>query len=106
LFTQSATAMLRSTGLDYIPTLPVDSTMVLEGIKKDFVSWRRLRGTAAETEVERLLKHIDQLRKNYPGDEQISQFLNQEQKAIEEAKTKGFAEEPAPTDANSVNPGF
>ena len=106
LFSQSATPMLLSKGLDYIPTLPVDSTMVLEGIKKDFVSWRRLRGTAAETEVQRLLKHIDQLRKNYPGDEQISQFLNQEQKAIEEAKTKGFAEEPAPTDANSVNPGF
>jgi hypothetical protein len=106
LFSQSATAMLLSKGLDYIPQLPVDSEIVLESVKKDFSGWRALRGPEAQTEVERLLKHIDALQKDYPGNEQITQFLTQERQAMEEAKAKGFAEEPQPTaeDANSVNP--
>jgi hypothetical protein len=105
LFSQSATAMLLTKGLDYTPQLPVDSTIVLEGIKKDFSGWRALRGTEAETEVERLLKHIDTLQKDYPGDEQITQFLTQEKQAMTDAKTKGFAVEEVPTaqDANTVN---
>jgi hypothetical protein len=105
LFSQSATAMLLSKGVNYIPVLPVDSAIVMEGIKKDFAAWRALRGTEAETEVERLLKRITELQKDYPGDEQISQFLNQERQAIEEAKTKGFAQEPQAADANSVTTG-
>jgi hypothetical protein len=108
LFSQSATAMLLSKGLDYIPQLPVDSAIVLESIKKDFSGWRALRGPEAETEVERLLKHIDALQKDYPGNEQITQFLTQERQAIQEAKAKGFAVEevpPAAQDANNLNPG-
>jgi hypothetical protein len=107
LFSQSVTAMLLSKGLDYIPQLPVDSEIVLENIKKDFSGWRALRGMEAENEVERLLKHIDALQKDYPGNEQITQFLTQERQAMEEAKTKGFAEEPQPAaeDANSISAG-
>jgi hypothetical protein len=100
-FSQSATVMLLTKGIDYIPMLPVDSAMAMEGIKKDFANWRKLRGTAAETEVGRLLARIQELHKDYPGDEQISQFLDQEQQAMEQAKAKGFAEE-APADANST----
>jgi hypothetical protein len=104
LFSQSATATLLTKGIDFTPMLPVDSTMVLEGIKKDFVSWRKLHGTAAETEVQRLLTRIQELRKEYPGDEQITQFLDQELQAMEQAKAKGFAEEEAapPADANEA----
>jgi hypothetical protein len=102
LFSQSATATLLTKGINFTPMLPIDSTMILESIKKDFVSWRKLRTAAAEAEVERLLMRIQELRKEYPDDEQITQFLNQEQQAIEQAKAKGFAEEAAPTDANEA----
>jgi hypothetical protein len=107
LFSQSVTAMLLSKGLDYIPQLPVDSEIVLESIKKDFSGWRALRGSEAETEVERLIKHIDVLQKDYSGNEQITQFLTLERQAMEEAKAKGFAQESQPDaeEPNSVSPG-
>jgi hypothetical protein len=108
LFSQSVTAMLLSKGLDYTPQLPVDSTIVLEGIKKEFSGWRALRGTEAATDVERLIKRIEALQKDYAGDEQITQFLTQERQEMDAAKAKGFAEEAqpaAPADANSPAPG-
>ncbi len=113
LFNQSATAMLLTKGLDYIPTLPVDTAMILEGIKKEFTNWRRLRGPVQEEEVTKLLARIAELKLEYAGDDQIIPFLDQEQKAMEEQKAKGFTEEAAAAEPNSLdagtapmNPGF
>lgn len=113
MFNQSATAMLLTKGLDYIPTLPVDTSMILEGIKKEFADWRRLRGPAQEEAVTKLVPRIAELKTEYAGDEQIIPFLDQEQQAIDEQKAKGFTEETLPADANSIdtgaapmNPGF
>jgi hypothetical protein len=103
LFSQSATAMLLSKGLDFIPQLPVDSAIVLEGIKKDFSGWRALRGTEAEAEVDRLIGHIEALQKDYASDEQITQFLTQERQEMEAAKVKGFAEEETQPTAEDPN---
>ncbi|MEN6307286.1 MAG: hypothetical protein ABFD91_05970 [Anaerohalosphaeraceae bacterium] len=105
MFNQSATAMLLTKGLDYVPTLPVDTSMILEGIKKEFANWPRLRGPAQEEEVTKLIPRIAELKTEYAGDEQIIPFLDQEQQAIDEQKAKGFAEEALPADANSVDTG-
>jgi hypothetical protein len=113
MFNQSATAMLLTKGLDFIPTLPVDTAMILEGIKKEFIDWRRLRGPAQEEEVTKLLARIADLKLEYAGDNLIIPFLDQEQKAMEEQKAKGFTEEAAAAEPNSLdagaalmNPGF
>lgn len=105
MFNQSATAMLLTKGLDYIPTLPVDTAMILEGIKKEFTNWRRLRGPAQEEEVTKLLARITDLKSEYAGDDQIIPYLDQEQKDMEEQKAKGFTEEAAAAEPNSLDAG-
>lgn len=105
MFNQSATAMLLTKGLDFIPTLPVDTAMILEGIKKEFIDWRRLRGPAQEEEVTKLLARIADLKLEYAGDNLIIPFLDQEQKAMEEQKAKGFTEEAAAAEPNSLDAG-
>jgi hypothetical protein len=99
-FSQSATAMLLSKGLDYVPQLPVNTAMIFEGIKKEFADWRQINITEMEAEINKLLPRIAALKAEYAGDQQIISFLDQEQAAMEEQKTKGFTEETA--DANAL----
>jgi TolA-binding protein len=51
-----------------------------------------------EAEINRLTKRIEELKTEYAGDEQIIPFLEQESAAMEEQKSKGFAEEAVPAD--------
>lgn len=97
-FDQSTTAMLVTKGLDFVPRLPIDTSMIFESIKKEFGNWRQLPLSEMEAEINRLAKRVEELKTEYAGDEQIIPFLEQESAAMEEQKTKGFAEEAVPVD--------
>lgn len=99
-FNQSATAMILTKGLDYVPQLPVDTAMIFEGIKKDFATWRQMNIAEMEAEINKLLPRIAELKAEYAGDQQIISFLNQEQTAMEEQQAKGFTEKA--DDANAL----
>lgn len=87
-FSLSATAMILSKGLDYVPQLPVNTAMILEDIKKEFANWRQMNIAEMETEIDKLLPRIAELKAEYAGDQQILAFLDQEQAAIEEQKAQ------------------
>lgn len=58
-----------------------------------------------EEEVTKLFARIADLKLEYAGDDQIIPFLDLEQKAMEEQKARGFTEEAAAAEPNSLDAG-
>ncbi len=92
-FALSTTSNLVAKGIGYIPSPQVNMAMIIESIQKEFAQWRSFRGSQQEAEVNKLASRIDQLKAEFPGDTQLAQFLDQESKAMEAARTRGFAAE-------------
>lgn len=105
-FALSTTANIVAKGIDYIPSPQVNMAMIIEGIQKEFAQWRSFRGSQQETEVNKLTSRVEQLKTEFPGDTQLAQFLNQESKDMEAARTRGFAAEATAENGDPNAVGF
>lgn len=93
-FTQSeALRIVEFEGLNYLPSLPLNLTVFIEGKKQELSGWKQLPIAEQEAAVDANLQKIDDLTAQY-GQEVASQLepLKQEMLA---AKERGF-KEPAP----------
>lgn len=94
-FTQSETMRLISNeGLDYLPSLPLNMEVFVEGLKQEFSVWKRLPLNEQEAAVDENLQAIDKLVQQYGQD--LAQQLEPLKQEMLSAKERGF-EEPAPS---------
>ena len=100
VFSRSETVLMVQQGLGYSPFLPVDMSMAIENVRKEFGQWRALRGAKQEEAVNGLLVRVQELLGEYPDEQEMGSFLGQEKTALEDAKKRGFEE--AVADANSL----
>jgi len=96
-FTQSEAMRIVDYGLDYLPSIPLNITVFIEGKKQELSEWKRLPIAEQEAAVDASLQEIDELTAQY-GQDVASQLepLKQEMLA---AKERGF-KEPAPGISN------
>jgi hypothetical protein len=97
-FTQSeALKMIENEGLNYMPSMPLNMEVFIEGKRQEFSAWKRLPITEQEAAVDENIRQIDGLIAQY-GQEMSAAMepLKQEMLA---AKERGFKEEPTPETA-------
>ena len=100
-FTQSETIrIVKSEGLDYLPSLPLNIEVFIDGKKQELSAWKRLPIDEQEAAVDDNIQEIDNLIAQY-GQEVARQLEPLKQEMLD-AKKRGF-EEPAP-DSDSGEP--
>ncbi|MCI0500072.1 MAG: hypothetical protein L0Y36_10430 [Planctomycetales bacterium] len=93
-FTQSeALKIVESDGLGYLPSLPLNMEVFIEGKKQEFTAWKQLPLDQQEAAVDALIPQIDALIAQYA--QQVSEALEPLRKEMLDAKERGF-KEPAP----------
>ena len=104
-FTQSEIMrVIDNEGLDYLPLLPLDMGVLVEGKKQEFSAWKQLSVSEQEAAVESNLQQIDELVAQYGEKVQQLEPLKQEMLA---AKERGFKTTTSVGgDPNSVYPNF
>ena len=95
LFANSVTRRMLDGEIDYTPKLRVDLAGHYEGIRKDFQSWNKLKGTDKEAEVNRLIVVLEEM-KPAEDPEAFDRILEPELKLLKAAKKKGFDEDTSP----------
>ncbi len=101
-FTQSETMrVITNEGLNYLPSLPLNMEVFIEGKKQELSAWKRLPVSEQEPVVESNIQEIDRLVAQYGQDAaQQLEPLKQEMLAAQE---RGF-KEPTPTSSSGSDP--
>ena len=91
-FARSVTARLLAGSAEFVPSMAVDSTMYYTELKKEFQTWKAMRGEDKEAEVNKLLAMLDGM--GEPEDlEVFERMIGPERQQLEAALARGFKEE-------------
>jgi hypothetical protein len=101
-FTQSETMrVITNEGLNYLPSLPLNMEVFVEGKKQELSAWKRLPISEQEVVVESNIQEIDALIAQYG--EEVAQQLEPLKQEMLSAKERGF-EAPAPGSSDFGEP--
>ena len=90
-FTQSETMrVVTNEGLNYLPSLPLNMEVFIEGKKQEFSAWKRLPVSEQEPAVDTSIQQIDELIAKYGQD--AAQQLEPLKQEMLAAKERGFTE--------------
>lgn len=93
-FTQSeAMRVVKNEGLDYLPSIPLNMEVFIDGKIEELSAWKGLRLQEQEAEIDKNLQAIDDLIAQYGQD--VAGRLEPLRQEMLTAKERGF-EEPAP----------
>lgn len=88
-FARSVTARLLTGSTDFVPSMTVDSTIYYNELKKEFQTWKAMRGEEKEAEVNRLLAMLDEM--DQPQDQDVfNRIIGPERQQLEAALARGF----------------
>ena len=103
-FTQSETMrVITNEGLNYLPSLPLNMEVFIEGKKQEFSAWKRLPMSEQEPVVDDNIQQIDELIAQYGQD--VAQQLEPLKQEMLAAKERGFTE-PVPGSSGPSEGGF
>ena len=102
-FTQSETMrVVANEGLDYLPSLPLNMEVFVEGKKQELSAWKQLPVSEQEVVVESNIQEIDRLVAQYGQD--LAQQLEPLKQEMLSAKELGFKEPELDTSSRFSEP--